>query len=62
MDPEFSKLIDEAADIAASGRWAAVNASIERLAANPGVDNAWWVQLFGSSALCVPRIFRNTCS
>jgi hypothetical protein len=48
MDPEFSTLVDEAADIAASGRWAAVNERIEYLAANPGADNAWWVQLFAS--------------
>jgi hypothetical protein len=48
MDPEFSRLVKEAADIAASGRWAAVNAKIEALAANPGPDNAWWVQLFAS--------------
>src|SRR3972149_6345690 len=48
MDPELSRLVNEAADIAASGRWAAVNARIEALAANPGPNNAWWVQLFGS--------------
>lgn len=48
MDLEFSRLIDQAADIAASGRWAAINARIETLAASPGTDNAWWVQLFGS--------------
>jgi hypothetical protein len=53
MDPEMARSVSEAADIAASGRWAAV--SIEQLAANSGYDdasnsNAWWVQLFG--ALC----------
>lgn len=48
MDPELSRLVNEAAGIAASGRWAAVNARIEALAANPGADNAWWVQLVGS--------------
>ncbi len=48
MDPEFSRLVNEAADVAASGRWAAVNARIEALAAKPGADNAWWVQLFAS--------------
>ncbi|HTW36797.1 MAG TPA: DUF5677 domain-containing protein [Rhizomicrobium sp.] len=48
MDPEFSRLVNEAVDIATSGRWAAVNARIEALAANPGPDNAWWVQLFAS--------------
>jgi len=50
MDPEFSRLVDQAAEIASSGRWAAVNARIEALAANPGADNPWWVQLLG--ALC----------
>ena len=48
MDPEFSRLVDEAANIPASGRLAAVNERIEHLAANPGIDNDWWVQLFGS--------------
>ena len=48
MDSEFSRLVAEAADIATSGRWSAVNARIEALAANPGPDNAWWVQLFAS--------------
>jgi len=47
MDPECSRLIDEAANIATSGRWAAINEKITRLAANPGVDNDWWVQLLG---------------
>ena len=47
MDPEFSRLVDEAANIPTSGRWAAVNERIEHLSANPGVDNDWWVQLFG---------------
>jgi hypothetical protein len=50
MDPETSRLVDDAAAIASSGRWAAVNERIETLAAHPGIDNAWWVQLFG--ALC----------
>jgi hypothetical protein len=48
MDPEFSRLVNEAAEITISGRWAAVNARIEALCANPGPDNAWWVQLFAS--------------
>lgn len=48
MDPEFSRLVDDAATIGTSGRWAALNARIKHLAANPGVDNAWWVQLFAS--------------
>ena len=48
MDPEFTKFVDDAANIATSGRWAAVNAGIKRLAANPGVGNEWYVQLKGS--------------
>jgi len=48
MDPEFSRLVDEAANIAAPGRWAAVNKGIKHLAANSGADNDWWVQLFAS--------------
>jgi Family of unknown function (DUF5677) len=50
MHNEFSILIDQAAKIASSGRWEAVNAHIQLLASNPRADNAWWVQLFG--ALC----------
>lgn len=50
MDPENSRLVDEAADISTSGRWTAVNERVESLSANPGIDNEWWVQLFG--ALC----------
>ena len=48
MDAEFARLVEEAKNIASSGRWAAVNERIERLCANPGVDNDWWVQLFAS--------------
>ena len=48
MDPNFSLFVNDAAGIAASGRWAAVNVRIEALAANPGSDNAWWVQIFAS--------------
>lgn len=48
MDPEFSRLAQDAANIAATGRWEALNARIKALAANPGPDNAWWVQLLGS--------------
>jgi hypothetical protein len=50
MDPQFSKLVQDAAEIATSGRWSAVNTAIKRQAANAGVDNAWYVQVFG--ALC----------
>src|ERR1700732_1829950 len=48
MDLESSRLVDDAAYISTSGRWAAINERIQCLAANPGVDNEWWVQLFGS--------------
>lgn len=48
MDLEFSRHVTAAADIPASGRWKAVNARIEALAANPGLGNEWWVQVFGS--------------
>jgi hypothetical protein len=50
MDPEILRLVNDAAAISLSGRWAAVNERIVTLAAHPGIDNAWWVQLFG--ALC----------
>jgi hypothetical protein len=45
---EFSRLVEEAANIAASGRWKAVNEQITLLTSNPGQDNDWWVQLLGS--------------
>jgi hypothetical protein len=45
MDPEYAKLVDDAANIATSGRWAAVDEEIKRLAANPEVGNEWYVQL-----------------
>ena len=48
MDAEFSRLVDDAGDIAASGRWTSVNERIKHLAVHPGEDNAWWVQLFAS--------------
>jgi hypothetical protein len=48
VTPEFSRFVDDAAKIGTSGRWGAVNAAIEKLAANPGLDNEWYVQLFGS--------------
>jgi hypothetical protein len=47
MDPEFQRLVDAAAEVAASGRWEAVNDRIKTLAANPGPDNAWHMQLLG---------------
>jgi hypothetical protein len=59
MDPEFSKLVYDAENIKTSGRWAAVNEELKRLAANPGADNAWYVELLCS--LCY-NVFLNTCS
>jgi hypothetical protein len=50
MDPEFAKLVDDADSIKTSGRWAAVNEEVKRLAANPGADNSWYVEIF--SSLC----------
>ncbi len=47
MDPEFQRLVDAAADVAASGRWNAANERIKNLAANPGSGNEWHVQLLG---------------
>jgi len=43
----FARMVNEAAAIATSGRWDAVNSRIEFLAGNPGLGNAWWVHLFG---------------
>jgi hypothetical protein len=48
MDPVFSKWVDDAANIAASGRWAAINERIRHLCANPSADNAWLVQVLAS--------------
>jgi hypothetical protein len=50
MHPECSRLVDQAAEIASSGRWTAINDRIEALAPHPDAGNAWWLQLFG--ALC----------
>ena len=49
-NPNFSQFVADAANIKESGRWAALNERIVCLAKNPGVDNAWQVQLLG--ALC----------
>lgn len=48
MDPEFSRLVEEAASVASSGRWNAVNEQIKLLVSNPGQDNGWWVQVLAS--------------
>ncbi|HWR17349.1 MAG TPA: hypothetical protein VN577_21140 [Terriglobales bacterium] len=47
MLPEFEGDVLQAADIAESGRWAAINKRLEQQCANPGPDNAWWVQTLG---------------
>jgi hypothetical protein len=48
MNPQFAKFVDDAAKVKTSGRRAAMNAKIKRLAAKPGVGNEWYVQLFRS--------------
>lgn len=54
MDREFQRLVDAAAEVAATGRWDAVNERIKNLAASPGPASAWHVQLLG--CLC-SRLF-----
>jgi hypothetical protein len=48
MISEFTRYVDNAAAIAESGRWSAMNERIKRLATKPGLNNEWYVQLFGS--------------
>jgi hypothetical protein len=36
MDPEFQRLVDAAAEVAATGRWDAVNERIKNLAGKSG--------------------------
>jgi hypothetical protein len=50
MNAELSRWVDDAMDIAASGRWAAFNDSVTQIGAHPGPDSAWRVKLF--SSLC----------
>jgi hypothetical protein len=66
MEPELLEFVTQAADIAASGRWEAVNARIKALVSKPGVGNKWWVQLFASLCfqafseyLCLKRAYHN---
>jgi hypothetical protein len=66
MDPEFARLVNEAAEIKSSGRWKAINTRIEALAAHAGAGNAWWVQIFGglcfqnfSEYLALKRAYEN---
>jgi hypothetical protein len=58
MTPEFTKFVDDAANVKTSGRWAAMNVKIKRLAAKPGAGNEWYVQTFGS--LCY-QVFSEYC-
>jgi hypothetical protein len=58
MHPVFAKLVDDADSIKTSGRWAAVNEEIKRLAQDLGADTSWYVEVFGS--LCY-NVFLNTC-
>ncbi|HEX3665928.1 MAG TPA: hypothetical protein VHU23_11915 [Rhizomicrobium sp.] len=48
MNSEFARFVADAASIKTSGRWTAMNAKIERMAASPGEGNDWYVQLFAS--------------
>jgi hypothetical protein len=50
MKPEFAQHVESAANIKSFGRWAAMYARIKCLAATPGADNEWYVQLF--AGLC----------
>ena len=50
QEAPLAGFIKDAANIASSGRWDALNAVIKRLAANPGAGNDWLVQVLG--ALC----------
>ena len=50
MDPECSRLIDLAANIALSGRWKAVTRKLDSLAQNPVKDKVWWIRVF--ACLC----------
>jgi hypothetical protein len=47
-NPDFTKWIEDAAQIRTSGRWTAVNAKIERMADNTGAGNEWYVQILSS--------------
>jgi plasmid stabilization system protein ParE len=52
-DPVFTRFVEAADEIRTSGRWAAVNAAVERLAGNPGAGNEWYVQVVGGLCFCV---------
>jgi hypothetical protein len=55
MRTEYLKPVTEAAGVAGSGRWAAINSQIKRLCANPGVGNAWRVEVL--SSLCASVLY-----
>jgi hypothetical protein len=48
MESPYPEFVSQAAQIASSGRWEAVNKRIEMLCASPGTDNSWWVELLAS--------------
>src|SRR5579862_7737146 len=51
MDSELSRFVEDAALIATSGRWEALNERIKEMAASPGgPENIWRVELF--AGLC----------
>ncbi len=55
MDSELAELVEQAASIATSGRWEAVNETIKQWAARPKrKDEIWYGELFGD--LCF-RVF-----
>ena len=58
MDPEFQRLVDAAAEVAATGRWDAVNERIKNLAASPGPDSAWHVGTSSSERPIAPKMAR----
>jgi hypothetical protein len=53
MDSVFARFVTAAEEIRTSGRWEAVNAAIEALAASPGPDGVWRVEVFGALAFRV---------
>jgi len=42
----FSNFVAKAQDVKESGRWAALNEHIEKMAAEPGKGNGWYVQIY----------------
>jgi hypothetical protein len=55
MDPELAGFVGQAAGIATSGRWDALNETVKRRAARPKIeDERWYGELFGG--LCF-RVF-----